>query len=100
MKHILVQIPGPLPLLIPAVALSQHDTGMLLLDSIVNMPDGPTDIVPIEYCFEFDEDLMDRVNRLVGRATDATLAAQQIIRHEAVPVTIETATPLDEPTLH
>jgi hypothetical protein len=64
----------------PVTAISYDGVSQIVtLDRIVQLEDEPPTLeVPLVRCFEFDADMMEHVNALVGAATDKMNAAQQL----------------------
>ena len=91
-KIVLFKTPGAFPLLQPTVVeFADASAGMLGLRTTVRVADGETNVVPKEHCVEFDGDLMNEVNTLVHRATEALEAARTLLDLKATPVQAETS---------
>jgi hypothetical protein len=73
------------PVLMPAVAIGQTADGQVALEVPVDRGDGPVNVVPIDACREYDEDLQLRVNRLTATAMDALDNANVLVTVQSEP---------------
>ena len=71
----------------PVTALNYDGVSeTVTIDRPVNLDDDePTMMVPLARCFEFDADMLEHVNALVGGALDKLNAAQQLARQRPAP---------------
>jgi hypothetical protein len=89
-KLVMIRMPGQFPRLQPATAVAvDGSSGQIIIEQEIELPDGHTNLVPKELCFEFDPQVMEAVNSLVGAAADKLSAAQQILALELEPAEIE-----------
>jgi hypothetical protein len=72
------------PNLEPVVVISDPDTdGMVQINRVIPASDdGATDRFHLSRFYKFDDQLMDRVNTLATRATDAKSAAINVLNAE------------------
>lgn len=79
-KLILVKTSDSVPRLVPAIALVfDGTTNSVELNRVIEVDGQETNIVPIERCFEFDDDTLRHVNAWIQNAHDLMNAAQQLV---------------------
>lgn len=81
MKRLVMVATGDANVLVPATAIGDPDPfGMVTLSELVEYQGTRVNMVPVEACLGFNEDLLLHYNGLINGASSARLAAFQMLK--------------------